>query len=137
MTGIDDIVAVGLNIINKVIPDPQQKADAQLKLLQAQQAGELEEVKAQLSAIIAEAQSSDPWTSRARPTFLYVIYVILLAAIPMGILSIFAPDAAVHLTAGFKAWIAAIPDSLLQFFGVGYLGYTGGRTMEKLRSAAK
>ena len=37
-----------------------------------------------MSAIVAEANSSDPWTSRARPSFLYLIYVLLLFAVPMG-----------------------------------------------------
>jgi hypothetical protein len=31
-----------------------------------------------MAAVLAEAESPDPWTSRARPSFLYVMYVLLL-----------------------------------------------------------
>lgn len=58
-----------------------------------QQNGELSMVQTQLSAIIAEASSPDPWTSRARPNFLYVVYILLLWSIPMGVLYIFKPEA--------------------------------------------
>ena len=47
----------------------------------------LEAIQARLSAIVTEARSPDPWTSRARPSFLYVMYVMLLWAIPMGVLA--------------------------------------------------
>jgi len=43
MFGIDNIVSVGLEIINKVIPDPQAKLAAQERLLQMQQDKELKE----------------------------------------------------------------------------------------------
>ena len=41
MFAIDDIVSAGLRIIDKVIPDPAAKAEAQQKLLELQQNGEL------------------------------------------------------------------------------------------------
>ena len=75
---ISSIFAIGGKIIDKLFPDPTEKAKAQLELLRMQRDGELEEMKVTLSAIIAEAQSTDPWTSRARPSFLYVVYVLLL-----------------------------------------------------------
>ena len=79
------LIEAGLRIIDKIIPDPEAKAEATRKLLEIQQAGELAEVEAQLSAIISESKSEDPWTSRARPSFLYVVYIYLLMAIPMGL----------------------------------------------------
>ena len=88
---ISGLFGIGGKLIDKLFPDPEQKAKAQLELLRMQQAGELEEMKTQLSAIVAEAQSADPWTSRARPSFLYVVYVLLLWSIPMGVLTIFRP----------------------------------------------
>lgn len=130
---IGSIFSIGSKIIDKLFPDPAQKAQAQLELVKMQQSGELDEAKVQLSAIIAEAQSADPWTSRARPSFLYVVYVLLLASIPMGVLTVFNPDAAVHLTDGFKAWLAAIPESILTLFGTVMLGYVVGRSYEKVR----
>lgn len=137
MFGIDDIVGAGLKIIDKIIPDPAARDAAKLELLKQQQAGNLEEIKVQLSAIVTEAGSSDPWTSRARPTFLYVIYALILASLPMAIVFTVSPQTAHSLIDGFHAWLTAIPDSYLQLFGVGYLGYTGGRSWEKIRGVSK
>ena len=130
---IGSIFTIGGKIIDKLFPDPEQKAKAQLELLALQQSGELEGVKVQLSAIIAEAQSADPWTSRARPSFLYVVYILLLAAIPMGVLTVFNPGAALDLTTGFKSWLGAIPDSILTLFGTVMTGYVIGRSWEKTK----
>lgn len=134
---LSSIFGIGSKIIDKLFPDPAQKAQAQLELMKMQQAGDLDEIKVQLSAIIAEAQSSDPWTSRARPSFLYVVYVLLLWSIPMGVLTIFRPEAATAFTAGFKAWMLAIPEPVLTLFGVVMTGYVAGRSWEKVRGAAK
>lgn len=134
---LSSIFSIGGKLIDKLFPDPEQRAKAQLELLKLQQTGELDEVKVQLSAIIAEAQSSDPWTSRARPSFLYVVYILLLWSIPMGVLAIFRPDAAAAFTAGFKGWMSAIPDSILTLFGTVMTGYVLGRSWEKVRGAAK
>jgi len=132
---ITSIFAIGGKLIDKLFPDPEQRAKAQLELLKMQQSGELESVKVQLSAIIAEAQSADPWTSRARPSFLYVVYILLLAAIPMGILTVFNASAADSLTLGFKAWLGAIPDSILTLFGTVMTGYVVGRSWEKVKGS--
>jgi len=134
---ISGIFSIGTKLIDKLFPDPEQKAKAQLELLRMQQSGDLDEMKTQLSAIIAEAQSSDPWTSRARPSFLYVVYVLLLWSIPMGVLTIFRPEAAAAFTTGFKAWMLAIPESVLTLFGVVMTGYVAGRSWEKVRGATK
>lgn len=134
---IGGIFSIGTKLIDKLFPDPTAKAQAQLELLKMQQAGDLDEIKVQLSAIIAEAQSTDPWTSRARPSFLYVVYVLLLWSIPMGILTIFRPEAAAAFTAGFKYWMLAIPEPVLTLFGVVMTGYVAGRSWEKVRGAAK
>ncbi len=134
---LSGIFSIGTKLIDKIFPDPEQKAKAQLELLKMQQSGDLDEMKTQLSAIIAEAKSADPWTSRARPSFLYVVYVILLWSIPMGILTIFRPEAAAAFTDGFKAWMLAIPEPVLTLFGVVMTGYVAGRSWEKVRGATK
>ena len=120
-------------VIDKLFPDAEAREKAKLELAKMQMEGTLKEAETQLSAIIAEAQSSDPWTSRARPSFLYVVYILLLASIPMGILTVFNPEAAVNLTAGFKAWLAAIPEPILTLFGTVMLGYVVGRSYEKTK----
>lgn len=132
-----DLLKLGMGIIDKIIPNPEAKAQAQLDLLKQEQAGELEGVKVQMSAIIAEANSTDPWTSRARPSFMYVIYLMILMAVPMGFLAAFRPDLAAAVAHGMQAWLAAIPDSLWTLFGAGYLGYTGMRGLEKIKGASQ
>ena len=124
------IPALG-KILDKVIPDPQAREAAKLELIKQQQAGNIDEIEAQLSAIIAEAQSSDPWTSRARPSFLYVVYIMILAAIPMGIVTVISPETATGITTGMKAWLEAMPEEIWWLFGAGYFGYTGARTLDK------
>lgn len=128
---LSGIFSLGGKLIDKLFPDPEARAEAQLKLAMLAQAGELEEMKTQMSAILAEAQSADPWTSRARPSFLYVIYIMILASIPIGVLSVFAPEAAAQIAAGMKAWLAAIPESMWALFGVGYTGYAVARSWDK------
>jgi hypothetical protein len=134
---LSGIFGIGNKLIDKLFPDPAAKAAAQLELLKMQQAGELDEMKTQLSAIIAEANSSDPWTSRARPSFLYVVYILLLWSIPMGLVTVFNPDAAASFTKGFGAWMQALPEPILTLFGVVMTGYVAGRSWEKVRGVAK
>ena len=124
-------LGIGEKLIDKLLPDPQAKAEATLKLAQLQQSGELKELETRMSAILAEAQSSDPWTSRARPSFLYMCYALILAAIPMGILSAISPATADAVIEGFQHWLRAIPSDLYTLMGIGYLGYSGSRTFDK------
>lgn len=121
------------SIIDKVIPDKAARDKAKLELLQLQGSQELQQVNAQLSAIVAEANSKDPWTSRARPSFLYVIYVLLLWAIPMGLLAAFRPDMARDIAGGMNAYLNGLPEPLYALFGTGYLGYTAARQWGKLK----
>lgn len=137
MLVLDSLLKVGNTLIDKLIPDPEAKAKAQLELAKMAQDGRLDEMKIQMSAILAEAQSADPWTSRARPSFLYVVYILLLWAIPMGVLTVFNPQAAQAFTAGFKAWMEAIPEPILTLFGTVMLGYVVGRSWEKVKGVAK
>jgi len=39
------LIDAGLRIIDKIIPDPKAKAEAKIKLLEVQQAGELKEIE--------------------------------------------------------------------------------------------
>lgn len=118
------LLNIGNTVIDKFFSSPEEKAKAKLDLLKLQQNGEFKDAELQMSAILAEAKSSDPWTSRARPSFLYVIYIMILFGIPMGILSCFRPDMTAQIAEGMKAWLSAIPDMLWGVFGTGYVGYT-------------
>ncbi len=130
---ISGLFAVGGKLIDKLFPDPEQREKARLELLRLEQAGELDAMKVQLSAIIADAQSADPWTSRARPSFLYVVYALLLWSIPMGVLTVLAPAHAGAFVLGFRAWMEAIPEPVLALFGTVMTGYVIGRSWEKVK----
>lgn len=127
------ILELGGKLIDKLIPDPAAKAKAQFDLLQLQQQGEFKDEENRFSAIIAEAKSEDKWTSRARPSFLYVVYVLLLASLPMGLLSAVSPDTAIAIATGMRAWLEAIPSSIVELFQWVMLGYIGGRSFEKVK----
>ena len=134
MAASDPVTAV-TNLISsafdRFIPDPVQAAEAKLALAKADRDGDLEEVRVGLSAILVEGGSADPWTSRARPMFLYVVYILILSAIPMGIVSAINPLVAANITAGFKGWLDAIPEPMLALFGTVMLGYTISRSWDK------
>jgi len=131
--GVVDLLSKG---IDRIFPDKIEREKAKLALLQAQQDGQLRELEISMSAIVEEARSDDPWTSRARPSFMYVMYILLLASIPMGFLHAFSPDTAGQVISGFGDWLGAIPDEMWWLFGAGYLGYAGARTIEKSRGVA-
>ena len=134
---LDIITGPFSKILDKIIPDPRARDAAKLELLALQGTQELDTLKTQMAAILAEAQSVDPWTSRARPSFLYVIYVIILWAIPMGLISAFSPLTAKGIAEGMNGYLAGIPDSLWGLFGTGYLGYTAARQWGKAKGVDK
>jgi hypothetical protein len=128
---IDAITGPITSIIDKIIPDKDARDKAKLELIRLQGTQDLAVIQPQLSAIVAEATSQDPWTSRARPSFLYVMYALILWALPMGILAAFKPATATAIGAGMNAYLGGLPDSLYMLFGTGYLGYTAARQWGK------
>ena len=125
------------SIIDKIIPDKEARAKAKLELLRLEGSHELKAIEARLAAIVAEANSRDPWTSRARPSFLYVMYILLLTALPMGILAAFSPATAKDIAAGMNAYLGGLPEPLYALFGTGYLGYTAARQWGKAHGTDK
>ena len=128
---LGDVITAGFGLIDSLFTSDEEKAAAKLKIQALAQQGKLKELEIGMSAIIAEANSKDPWTSRARPSFLYVMYIMILTAIPMGILSAFNPEIAERIATGLQLWLAAIPESMWTLFGVGYTGYAINRTYDK------
>jgi hypothetical protein len=135
MFGPDDAIAGGVKLlddaINKIWPNPEDKAKAEAVAMTAAADAAVSTIKAQTSVMLAEAQSADKWTSRARPSFLYVMYALLLAALPFAILWAFEPATADRMALGFQKWLAAIPDGLWSTFTTGYLGYVVARETGK------
>lgn len=114
--------------------DATKAADLALKVQELE--GSIE--KGRMGVIIAEAQSTDPWTSRARPSFMYVFYFVLIVLIICApFMGIFYPDKMqlfyVNVDRGFKA----IPDALWATFSVGYLGYVAARQYGKSKGNDK
>ena len=124
-------------IIDKVIPDKAERDRAKLELLRLQGSQEMALLQTQLSAIVAEANSADPWTSRARPSFLYAMYALILWAIPMGLIAAADPAMAKGIGEGMTAYLRGIPEELYALFGTGYLGYTAARTWGKVKGAER
>lgn len=119
------ILDIGSKLIDKFFPDPEQKAKAQLELLQMQQTGEL----AQINADIAEQQEvtkrqqadmmSDSWLSKnIRPM---TLIAILCGYFTFAMMSAFDIDTN-------KAYV-----ELLGQWGMLIMSfYFGGRTLEKI-----
>lgn len=133
MPVLETLVGPIASIIDKIIPDKEARARAKLALLELEGTHELRQIEARLSAIVTEAQSPDPWTSRARPSFLYVMYAMLLFALPVGLLSLFLPDAAGRIAGSMTAYLRGLPEELYALFGTGYLGYTAARQWGKVK----
>jgi hypothetical protein len=125
MFGIDDIIGAGLKIIDKVIPDPAAKAEAQLKLQQLAQDGHLAELQADMNEQNNVSDrwkadlASDSWLSKnIRP--------MTLIAILAGYF-IFATSSAFDLNVK-QAYV-----ELLGQWGMLIMSaYFGGRTLEKI-----
>lgn len=119
------ILDIGSKLIDKFFPDPEQKAKAQLELLQMQQNGEL----AQINADIVEQQEltkrqqsdmmSDSWLSKnIRPM---TLIAILAGYFTFAMMSAFDMDTN-------KAYV-----ELLGQWGMLIMSfYFGGRTLEKI-----
>lgn len=133
MAILDTIIGPVAGLIDKIIPDPQAREAAKRELLRLEGTQELDRIKAQMAAVLAEAGSPDPWTSRARPSFLYVMYALLLWSIPMGLIAAVRPAAADAIARGMNAYLAGIPEPLYALFGTGYLGYTVAREWGKAK----
>lgn len=112
----------------KLDPETKAKLDAaveenkfQLAKIDADLESKLADIQGQ--NIRADAQSGDKFTSRARPAFLWM----MTSAI--GIALIVFPI--INLIKTGQPVVLEIPDSFLQLFGLGFLGYTGARSWEK------
>lgn len=119
-------------IADKIGMDKVQAAQFQLDFQKEAQAMDMAELESAKSIILAEANSTDKWTSRARPSFMYVMYIMILFAIPYGVWYAVHPESANQASTGVSAWLHAIPDGMWATFGLGFSGYTVGRSMEKI-----
>ena len=137
MSLIQAMIGPVSNLLDKIIPDPKARDRAKLELIKLEGDQEAAAIAVQMQAIVAEAQSADPWTSRARPSFLYVMYALILWSLPMGLIAAFDPQMAVGIGNGMTAYLRGIPEELYALFGTGYLGYTAARAWGKAKGAER
>lgn len=125
MFPLDTILNVGMKIVDKFFPDPEQKAKAQLELLKMQQEGDFKKIEAD----IVEAQEltkrqqsdmlSDSWLSKnIRPM---TLIAILAGYFIFAMMSAFGNNANEKYVELLAQW-----GMLVMSF------YFGGRTLEKI-----
>jgi uncharacterized membrane protein (DUF106 family) len=125
MFGVDDIISVGMKILDKVIPDPAAKAEAQAKLLEIQQQGRLAELRADETEMQevtkrqeADMASDSTLSKNIRPaTLVFILFVYSAFAM-------------------MSAWDIEVNNNYVELLGQwGMLimsFYFGGRTLEKI-----
>ena len=125
MFGIDDAIAAGLKILDKFVPDPAAKAEAEAALRTAL----LDWDKSQMAVNAAEAGSGDWFSRRWRP---FIGWVCGLAFAYHYILQPFL----LFLFAVFGVAIKLPAFDMMTLSGVlfGMLGLGGLRTYEKTRN---
>lgn len=130
MFPIGALLEVGGKILDRVIPDPAAKAQAQAALMEMQQKGELAQIQADMAEQAEVSKrweadmKSDSWLSKnIRPMTLIYILVIYT------------------LFAGFSAVNVNVNQAYVELMGQwGMLimsAYFGGRTLEKIMGSKK
>ena len=120
-----DVLGVGMKILDKFFPDPEQKAKAQLELMQMQQNGELAKMQAdmqeqgELTKRQENDMASDSWLSKnIRPM---TLIAILVGYFIFAMMSAFDLDTNEKYVELLGQW-----GMLIMSF------YFGGRTLEKI-----
>jgi uncharacterized membrane protein (DUF106 family) len=120
-----DILGVGMKVLDKFFPDPEQKAKAQLELMQMQQNGELAKMQAdmqeqgELTKRQENDMRSDSWLSKnIRPM---TLIAILTGYFVFAMLSAFDIETNQKYVELLGQW-----GMLIMSF------YFGGRTLEKI-----
>jgi hypothetical protein len=125
MFGIDDIIGVGMKLVDKLIPDPEQKAKAQLELAKLAQDGKLADIQADINEaqeLTKRAQAdmaSDSWLAKnIRPM---TLIAIITGYFIFAFMSAFDIDTNERYEELLGQW-----GMLIMSF------YFGGRTLEKI-----
>jgi hypothetical protein len=125
MFGIDDIIGVGMKLVDKLIPDPAQKAQAQLELAKLAQDGKLADIQADINEaqeLTKRAQAdmaSDSWLAKnIRPM---TLIAIISGYFVFAMMSAFDMDTNERYVELLGQW-----GMLIMSF------YFGGRTLEKI-----
>jgi uncharacterized membrane protein len=125
MFPLDTVLNVGMKILDKFFPDPEQKAKAQLELLKMQQEGDFKKIEADIveqQELTKRQQAdmlSDSWLSKnIRPMTLIAILAGYFVFAMMSAYGMNAHQAYVELLGQWGMLIMSF--------------YFGGRTLEKI-----
>jgi hypothetical protein len=125
MFPLDAILNVGMKIVDKFFPDPEQKARAQLELMKMQQEGDFKKIEAdiveqqELTKRQEADMMSDSWLSKnIRPM---TLIAILAGYFIFALMSAYGMDANTAYVELLGQW-----GMLIMSF------YFGGRTLEKI-----
>jgi len=125
MLPIAALLSIGEKVLDKVIPDPAAKAEAQAKLMEMAQKGQLAELEAdnveaqELTKRLQSDMGSDSWLSKnIRPMTLIYILTAYLAMVIMDASGLDISDNFVSLLGQWGMLVMSF--------------YFGGRTLEKI-----
>lgn len=128
---IGPLLELGKTLFDRFIPDPAEKARAEMEFLKMAADGELKQVIAQLEINAKEAAHPSLWVAGGRPFFLWIGgagfgYAVLLQPLLAWL-------------AAIKGWpTPPLPDvDLLWVVVSGLLGISSLRSIEKVKGAAK
>lgn len=102
-------------------------------MLEMHSGGEFLGVNSEMAASPAGKSRAGSWSRRARPGFLYVMYAMILCAVPIGLVAAFSPMTARAIADGMNHYLAGLPEPLYALFGTGYLGYATLRQWGKVK----
>ena len=125
------LLDLGKSILDRFVPDPAKKAEAEMEFLKMAANGDLKQIIAQLEINAREAMHPSIWVAGWRPFFGWAggvgfIYAVMLQ--PM-----------LSWVASVKGWPAppTLNIDLLWVVVTGMLGIGGLRTFEKSKKVAK
>jgi len=125
------VLDIGGKVIDRLFPDPKQKAEAAMKLMELQQSGDLAVIAGQIEINKIEASQSGVFKGGWRPAvgWLCVSGLAMQAVVfPLitGVSAIF----------GQSIQLPVLDVSVLTTLLIGMLGLGGMRTVEKLQGVA-
>jgi hypothetical protein len=119
---------IGGKLIDRLWPDPQEAAQAKLRLVELQQTGELNVILGQLKVNEVEAANQSVWVSGWRP------FVGWVCGLAFFYKFVFAPLIVLILTAfGLNIVLPVLDFTEMSTILLGMLGIGGLRTVEKLK----
>jgi hypothetical protein len=123
MIPVTAILGTATAILNKIFPDPLERAKAESLLLELHQKGELKELESVMNIIVAEAKSEHWIVAAWRPiTMLTFAAIVANNYILYPYLSLFWTEAPV----------LDLPPDMWAVIKIGLGGYVVGRSAEKV-----